>query len=119
RGARLHRAAAGNQRLLRPLRRGVRRCRPPRPRRRRHAQPADQHLGRDHRDDGGEGVTVYLEPTPELGRRFVMRNITGPVTMLNLLRFRAVADYAANPELAPERPISGAEAFHRYIDHTL
>ena len=39
--------------------------------------------------------------------------------MLNLLRFRAVADYAANPELAPPAPISGAAAFERYVAHTL
>jgi len=39
--------------------------------------------------------------------------------MLNLLRFRDIADYSANPELAPETPISGADAFDRYIQHTL
>ena len=39
--------------------------------------------------------------------------------MLKLLRLRPVADYAANPELAPAQPISGAEAYDRYIAHTL
>lgn len=39
--------------------------------------------------------------------------------MLSLLRLRKVADYAANPELAPPAPISGAEAFDRYIRHAL
>jgi len=39
--------------------------------------------------------------------------------MLNLLRFREVADYRATPALAPPAPISGADAFQRYIDHTL
>ena len=39
--------------------------------------------------------------------------------MLNLLRFSAVADYSANPELTPPAPISGAEAFERYVAHTL
>jgi len=43
----------------------------------------------------------------------------GSVVMLNLLRFRQVADYSASPELAPEAPISGAEAFQKYIDHTM
>ena len=61
----------------------------------------------------------YLEPSQELGRAFVMRNIPGELVMLNLLRFREVADYSATPELAPVSPISGAEAFQRYIDHTL
>ena len=61
----------------------------------------------------------HLEPTREAGRAFVQRGIEGSVTMLNLLRFREVADYAAHPALAPESPISGAEAFDRYIRHTL
>ena len=39
--------------------------------------------------------------------------------MLNLIRLRAVADYAANPPVAPEEPISGRAAFERYIDETL
>lgn len=38
--------------------------------------------------------------------------------MLNMLRFREEADYSKNPELAPESPISGREAFQRYVDHT-
>jgi len=44
-----------------------------------------------------------------------MRGIAGPVVMLNLLRFRAIADYSASPELAPSLPISGAAAFDRYV----
>ena len=39
--------------------------------------------------------------------------------MLNLLQFRDVADYSANPELMPPEPISGEEAFQKYIDHTI
>ena len=39
--------------------------------------------------------------------------------MLNLLRFRAVADYSATPALAPPSPISGADAYELYIAHTL
>lgn len=61
----------------------------------------------------------YLEPTQAAGRDFVMRQIKGNVVMLNLLRFRKTADYSASPELAPDMPISGAEAFQKYIDHTL
>ena len=64
-------------------------------------------------------ATSYLEPTQESGRAFVLRGITGEVVMLNLLRFREVADYSASPELAPEAPISGAEAYDRYIAHSL
>lgn len=61
----------------------------------------------------------YLEVSQQAGREFVQRGIEGRVTMLNLLRFREVADYVANPELAPETPISGAEAFERYVRSTL
>lgn len=64
-------------------------------------------------------ATCHFEPTQESGRAFVLRGITGEVVMLNLLRFREVADYSASPELAPETPISGAKAYDRYIAHTL
>jgi len=61
----------------------------------------------------------FLEVSQEAGAAFFSRNISGPVTMLNLLRFREVADYSAYPELAPNEPISGAEAYQKYIDYTL
>lgn len=61
----------------------------------------------------------HLEPTQGAGRLFVQRGLEGPVIMLNLLRFREVADYTAHPDLAPAAPISGAEAFDRYFRHTL
>jgi len=50
---------------------------------------------------------------------FVQRGFVGPVVMLNLLKFRCVADYSGHPELAPAVPIGGAQAFDRYIQHTL
>lgn len=61
----------------------------------------------------------YLMPTQESGRDFMMRGIKGPVVMLNMLRFRDIADYADTPELAPEEPISGEQAYRLYIEHTL
>ncbi|MBI1650565.1 DUF1330 domain-containing protein [Hyphomicrobium sulfonivorans] len=64
-------------------------------------------------------ATSYLEPTQEAGRQFMQRNFAGPVVMLNLLRLRVVADYSSYPELAPVMPISGAQAYERYIEHTL
>ncbi len=66
----------------------------------------------------GETMPTYLEPSWEAGRDLVRRGIPGEVVMLNLLRLRPVADYAATPELAPGGPISGAEAFERYVAHT-
>lgn len=61
----------------------------------------------------------YLTPTQEAGKKMVMRQIPGSLVMLNLLRFRETADYTASPELMPEKPISGKEAYERYIEHTL
>ena len=66
----------------------------------------------------GAGPT-YLEPTQEAGRALFMRNISGPVVMLNLLRFRQIADYSASPQLAPPSPISGEAAYQLYMEHTL
>ena len=62
---------------------------------------------------------VYLEPSEETAVALIERTIAGPIVMLNLLRFREVADYTHAPELAPAEPISGAEAYRRYADWTL
>ena len=43
--------------------------------------------------NGNPEPRVYLEPTQASGRAFVMRHLQGSVIMLNLLRFRRVADY--------------------------
>ena len=64
-------------------------------------------------------MQTYLEPTQEAGRAFLMRGMAGKVVMLNLLRFRGVADYSTVPELAPGKPISGEEAYRLYMRHTL
>jgi hypothetical protein len=66
-----------------------------------------------------ESQRIYLEPTQESGRALFARGIVGPVFMLNLICLRTIADYSASPELAPASPVSGAEAFDRYIEHTL
>ncbi|MEM8903054.1 MAG: DUF1330 domain-containing protein [Actinomycetota bacterium] len=62
---------------------------------------------------------AHLEPTEANAVALIARGIDGPITMLNLLRFREIADYSADPDLAPTEPISGAEAYRRYTDHTL
>jgi hypothetical protein len=61
----------------------------------------------------------YLQPTEEAGRALAQRAPRGPVVMLNRLGFRKLADYSAHPNLAPSEPISGVEAYERYIAHTL
>ena len=60
----------------------------------------------------------YLEVSPEAGKNFFSKGLEGPVTMLNLLRYRDVADYSQFPELAPSSPISGEEAYQLYMEHT-
>jgi uncharacterized protein (DUF1330 family) len=60
----------------------------------------------------------YLEATYAAGRALVMRGIPGEVVMLNLLRFRDVADYSAAPHLAPKGPITGEQAYRSYMEHT-
>jgi hypothetical protein len=67
----------------------------------------------------GDMTDRYLEPTQASGAALMARAIPGEVVMLNLLRFREVADYSASPELATSAGISGREAFQKYIDHTL
>lgn len=62
---------------------------------------------------------TYLTPTQEAGQNFIMREIKGNVIMLNLLRFRKIADYSNSPELTPNNPISGKDAYQLYIEHTL
>lgn len=61
---------------------------------------------------------AYLDPTQESGRDFYLNEMSGNIVMLNLLRFREVADYSTSPELGPEAPITGAQAYERYMRHT-
>lgn len=64
-------------------------------------------------------MDTYLEPSPESGRAFLMRGMTGSVVMLNLLRYRPIADYSASPQLAPATPITGEAAYRLYMEHTM
>ena len=61
----------------------------------------------------------YIEPSSGADSAFLARKLPGEVVMLNMLEFREVADYSAAPDLAPDEPISGKEAYRRYSDHTL
>jgi len=62
---------------------------------------------------------THLELTQQAGYAFFTRGIAGPIVMLNLMRFRDVADYSAHSDLAPAEPISGEAAYRRYMDHTM
>lgn len=61
---------------------------------------------------------TYIHPTQEAGKAFVQQQIKGEIVMLNLLRYREVADYSASEELAPAAAISGEEAYRHYMKHT-
>ena len=76
-------------------------------------------MANDSAARGAVSSMYYLEPTQDAGRALVMRRISDDVVMLNLLRFREIANYSTCPELAPNTPVSGAAAFQRYIEHTL
>jgi len=62
---------------------------------------------------------TYLDATQKAGQEFFMRQIKGPVVMLNLLKYRQTAEYPADHPLAPGASISGEEAYQLYIRHTL
>ena len=62
---------------------------------------------------------AYLEVGDAAGAAFFHRGIAGAVVMLNLLRFRDIADHGATPALAGGGAVSGRVAFDRYIAHTL
>ncbi|MFC6694683.1 DUF1330 domain-containing protein [Nocardioides daphniae] len=55
-----------------------------------------------------------VEPTAAQFAALEQLDADRPVVMLNLVRFRDVADYSDHPDLAPDAPISGAEAYKRY-----
>lgn len=62
---------------------------------------------------------TYLYPTEEAGKNLYLRQLQGPVVMLNLLKYRETADYSTTPELASDGNISGKEAYTLYMQHTL
>ena len=63
--------------------------------------------------------TNYLNPTDESAKQLFSKSIRGEVIMLNLLRFKKIADYSQFSDIAPKTPITGKEAYQIYIDQTL
>jgi uncharacterized protein (DUF1330 family) len=63
--------------------------------------------------------TNYLNPTDESAKQLFSKSIKGEVIMLNLLRFKEIADYSQLPDIAPKSPITGKEAYQTYINQTL
>ena len=64
-------------------------------------------------------MSHHLDTTPEKGQRFFQQfHDKGKVVMLNLLRFREIADYTGLEQLAPEESLSGREAYQLYMKYT-
>lgn len=63
--------------------------------------------------------TSYLNPTDESAKQLFSKSIRGDVIMLNLLRFKEIADYSQFSDIAPVASITGKEAYQIYIDQTL
>lgn len=61
----------------------------------------------------------YIEVSQENGKEFIQRNIIGSFTMLNLLKFKTIADYSGYDKLKPETAMSGELAYNRYIELAL
>lgn len=62
---------------------------------------------------------TYIDATPEAGKDFYLNNLEGEILMLNLLKFKSIADYDNFPMIKPETKITGKEAYHEYMNHTL
>ena len=63
--------------------------------------------------------TSFLDVTPEAGRNYFSNPPKGEIVMLNLLKFKDIADYSHFPSIAPKETISGKEAYQLYMDQTL
>jgi uncharacterized protein (DUF1330 family) len=59
---------------------------------------------------------TYLDVTQEAGARFFGGPSSGPIVMLNLLRFRETAVFPEGK--TPDVPMSGREAYRAYMKHT-
>lgn len=65
-------------------------------------------------------MSKYIEVSPEAGKRFYQEyHDKGKVVMLNLLKFKKIADYTNLEQLKPAKEISGVEAYQRYMDSTI
>ena len=65
-------------------------------------------------------MNKHIDVSPEAGKEFYQNfHDKGKVVMLNLLKFRATANYTNLEALKPDKEISGEEAYQLYMDGTL
>lgn len=62
--------------------------------------------------------TSYVNVSQEIGMQFLQNPPKGNVIMLNLLKFKEIADYSEAKHLKPDSEISGREAYQLYMQHT-
>ncbi|WP_298421405.1 DUF1330 domain-containing protein [uncultured Kordia sp.] len=61
----------------------------------------------------------HIDATPETGKDFYLNfHDKGKIVMLNLLKFRQIADYSDSEHIKPEKEITGEEAYKLYIENT-
>lgn len=62
----------------------------------------------------------YLNADPETGKQFYLDFVSkGKIVMLNLLKYKEVADYSNQTHLNNSEEISGEQAYRLYMEHTL
>ncbi len=62
----------------------------------------------------------YIEATENQGKAFYLEFLNkGKIVMLNLLKYKEVADYSTCPELSPGHEITGKNAYTLYMEATL
>ncbi|PCJ92812.1 MAG: DUF1330 domain-containing protein [Flavobacteriaceae bacterium] len=64
-------------------------------------------------------MNTYIDVTPEAGKEFFTKQHKGEIVMLNLLKYKKIADYSDIESLSPGKEITGNEAYQLYIEHTL
>ncbi len=62
---------------------------------------------------------TFIEVNPEEGKNFFQKPGKGEVIMLNLLKFKEIADYSEFPHLQIHQDISGERAYELYMQNTL
>lgn len=64
-------------------------------------------------------MSTYIDATEKSGKEFYSEFIhKGKIVMLNLLKFRSMADYKNFEILSPQKDISGEEAYKIYTENT-
>ena len=64
-------------------------------------------------------MKTYIHPQEEAGKQFYMDfHQKGEIVMLNLLKFKPIADYTGMEALKPEGEVTGEEAYKLYMQYT-